>query len=103
MPILILFLLLDFFTFVPLQFRYGLAGDRPLQHQVDLHGNSVSIHDLTPGSDYRFEIQSFLGSDFSQTTFKNISTSKNFPVILSTFGIITIIDMKKKIQYINTY
>ncbi|XP_039510303.1 phosphatidylinositol phosphatase PTPRQ [Pimephales promelas] len=54
--------------------RYGLAGDRPLQHQIDLHGNSVSIHDLTPGSDYRFEIQSFLGSDFSQTTFKNIST-----------------------------
>ncbi|XP_067276105.1 phosphatidylinositol phosphatase PTPRQ isoform X2 [Pseudorasbora parva] len=56
------------------RFRYGLAGDLPLQHQVDLHGNSVRIHDLTPGSDYRFEIQSFLGSDFSQTTFKNIST-----------------------------
>ncbi|XP_077049965.1 phosphatidylinositol phosphatase PTPRQ isoform X2 [Siphateles boraxobius] len=56
------------------RFRYGLAGDHRLQHQVDLHGNSVSIHDLTPGSDYRFEIQSFLGSDFSQTKFKNIST-----------------------------
>ncbi|XP_048024016.1 phosphatidylinositol phosphatase PTPRQ isoform X2 [Megalobrama amblycephala] len=56
------------------RFRYGLAGDLPLQHQVDLHRNSVRIHDLTPGSDYRFEIQSFLGSDFSQTTSKNIST-----------------------------
>ncbi|XP_073706317.1 phosphatidylinositol phosphatase PTPRQ [Garra rufa] len=54
--------------------RYGLAGDVPLQHQVDIHGNSVRIHDLTPGSDYRFEIQSFLGSDFSQTTSQNIST-----------------------------
>ncbi|XP_050991467.1 phosphatidylinositol phosphatase PTPRQ [Labeo rohita] len=54
--------------------RYGLAGDVPLRRQVDLHGNSVRIHDLTPGSDYRFEIQSFLGSDFSQTTSQNIST-----------------------------
>ncbi|XP_051512787.1 phosphatidylinositol phosphatase PTPRQ-like [Myxocyprinus asiaticus] len=52
--------------------RYGLAGK--LLHQVDLHSNSVRIHDLTPGSDYSFEIQSFLGSDFSQTTSKNIST-----------------------------
>ncbi|XP_058607826.1 phosphatidylinositol phosphatase PTPRQ isoform X2 [Onychostoma macrolepis] len=54
--------------------QYGFAGDLPLQHQVDLHDNSVRIHDLTPGSDYRFEIQSFLGSDFSQTTSQNIST-----------------------------
>ncbi|XP_051579937.1 LOW QUALITY PROTEIN: phosphatidylinositol phosphatase PTPRQ [Myxocyprinus asiaticus] len=54
------------------RFRYGLAGE--LQHQVDLHSNSIMIHDLTPGSDYSFEIQSFLGSDFSQTTSKNIST-----------------------------
>ncbi|XP_052437936.1 phosphatidylinositol phosphatase PTPRQ isoform X2 [Carassius gibelio] len=54
--------------------QYGFAGDLPLQHHVDLHGNSVRIHDLTPGSDYRFEIQSFLGSDFSQTTSQNIST-----------------------------
>ncbi|XP_043119890.1 LOW QUALITY PROTEIN: phosphatidylinositol phosphatase PTPRQ [Puntigrus tetrazona] len=54
--------------------QYGFAGDLPLQHQVDRHGNSVRIHDLTPGSDYRFEIQSFLGSDFSKTTSQNIST-----------------------------
>nr|XP_021323628.1 phosphatidylinositol phosphatase PTPRQ [Danio rerio] len=56
------------------RFRYGLTDHHPLQHQLDLHESSVSIHDLTPGSDYSFDIQSFLGSDFSQTTSKNIST-----------------------------
>ncbi|XP_055030835.2 phosphatidylinositol phosphatase PTPRQ [Misgurnus anguillicaudatus] len=55
------------------RFQYGPAGE-PLRHLTDLHDNSVRIHGLTPGSDYRFEIQSFLGSDFSQTTSKNFST-----------------------------
>ncbi|KAA0715211.1 Phosphatidylinositol phosphatase PTPRQ [Triplophysa tibetana] len=53
--------------------RYGLAGEH-LQPPADIHGNSFRILDLTPGSDYRFEIQSFLGSDFSQTTSENFST-----------------------------
>ncbi|KAI7802135.1 putative phosphatidylinositol phosphatase PTPRQ-like [Triplophysa rosa] len=53
--------------------QYGLAGEH-LQPPADIHGNSFRIFDLTPGRDYRFEIQSFLGSDFSQTTSKNFST-----------------------------
>ena len=57
--------------------RYGLATDIPLLHQVDVYGNSLRINDLTPGTDYKFEVQSFLGSDFSQSVTKNTSTSKN--------------------------
>uniref|UniRef100_A0A8C0YVW3 Protein tyrosine phosphatase receptor type Q n=1 Tax=Cyprinus carpio carpio TaxID=630221 RepID=A0A8C0YVW3_CYPCA len=67
--------------------QYGFAGDLPLQHRVDLHGNSVRIHDLTPGSDYRFEIQSFLGSDFSHTTSQNISTRPAGVCSLSVFHV----------------
>ncbi|KAI4902613.1 hypothetical protein NFI96_032935 [Prochilodus magdalenae] len=54
--------------------RYGLATDIPSPHQVDVSGNSLKINYLTPGNDYKFEIQSFLGSDFSQSVTKNIST-----------------------------
>ncbi|XP_036441297.1 phosphatidylinositol phosphatase PTPRQ [Colossoma macropomum] len=54
--------------------RYGPATDIPLLHQVDVYGNSLRINDLTPGTDYKFEIQSFLGSDFSQSVTKNTST-----------------------------
>ncbi|KAK3549019.1 hypothetical protein QTP70_025091, partial [Hemibagrus guttatus] len=49
--------------------------DSSLRHQVIVHGNHVRITDLIPGSDYTFEIQSFLGEDFSQSVSKNISTS----------------------------
>ncbi|KAL6478813.1 hypothetical protein MHYP_G00122460 [Metynnis hypsauchen] len=54
--------------------RYGLAADIPLLHQVDVYSNNLRINDLTPGTDYKFEIQSFLGSDFSQSVNKNTST-----------------------------
>ncbi|XP_066541701.1 LOW QUALITY PROTEIN: phosphatidylinositol phosphatase PTPRQ [Hoplias malabaricus] len=55
--------------------RYGLATDIPLLHLVDVTGNSARINDLASGNDYKFEIQSFLGSDFSPSVTKNISTS----------------------------
>ncbi|XP_037395653.1 phosphatidylinositol phosphatase PTPRQ isoform X2 [Pygocentrus nattereri] len=54
--------------------RYGLATDIPLLHQVDVYINNLRINDLMPGTDYKFEIQSFLGSDFSQSVNKNTST-----------------------------
>ncbi|XP_062861138.1 phosphatidylinositol phosphatase PTPRQ [Trichomycterus rosablanca] len=54
--------------------RYSLAADISLPHQIDVLVNGVRIKDLNPGSDYKFEIQSFLGSDFSQILTKNTST-----------------------------
>ncbi|XP_049339571.1 phosphatidylinositol phosphatase PTPRQ isoform X4 [Astyanax mexicanus] len=54
--------------------RYGLDADIPPLHQVNVRGSSVRINDLTPGNDYKLEIQSFLGSDFSQSVFRNTST-----------------------------
>ncbi|XP_026855233.2 phosphatidylinositol phosphatase PTPRQ [Electrophorus electricus] len=54
--------------------HYGLAADIPLPRQVDVRSNSVRISDLTPGSDYQFVIQSFLGFDFSQSITRNTST-----------------------------
>ncbi|XP_017320619.3 phosphatidylinositol phosphatase PTPRQ isoform X1 [Ictalurus punctatus] len=54
---------------------YRLSMDTSLPHRVIVHGNHVKINDLIPGSDYEFEIQSFLGEDFSQSVSKNTSTS----------------------------
>ncbi|XP_072551327.1 phosphatidylinositol phosphatase PTPRQ [Salminus brasiliensis] len=54
--------------------RYGPAADIHPLHQVDARGNGVRINGLTPGNDYKFEIQSFLRSDFSQSVFKNVSS-----------------------------
>ncbi|XP_053355831.1 phosphatidylinositol phosphatase PTPRQ [Clarias gariepinus] len=44
-------------------------------HPVIVHRNHVKINDLIPGSDYEFEIQSFLGKDFSQIVSRNTFTS----------------------------
>ncbi|XP_076848697.1 phosphatidylinositol phosphatase PTPRQ isoform X2 [Brachyhypopomus gauderio] len=54
--------------------RYGFATDIPLAHQLDVHSSNVRISDLTSGRDYKFEIQSFLGFDFSQTITRTTST-----------------------------
>ncbi|MCI4379489.1 hypothetical protein PGIGA_G00228910 [Pangasianodon gigas] len=54
---------------------YGLSTDTSLPHRIIVHGNHMRINDVIPGSDYKFEIQSFLGEDFSQIVSKNTSTS----------------------------
>ncbi|XP_058244423.1 phosphatidylinositol phosphatase PTPRQ isoform X1 [Hemibagrus wyckioides] len=54
---------------------YALHMDNSLRRRIIVHGNHMRITDLIPGSDYEFEIQSFLGEDFSQTVSKNFSTS----------------------------
>lgn len=64
-----------------LQLIYGLRTEAFLSHRVMAHGTHVRINALIPGSDYEFEIQSFLGEDFSQSVSKNISTSKSYTII----------------------
>ncbi|TSL75304.1 Phosphatidylinositol phosphatase PTPRQ [Bagarius yarrelli] len=49
--------------------------DTAPRRQVIVHGNHAKITDLVPGSDYTFEIQTFLEDDFSKSVSKNISTS----------------------------
>ncbi|XP_047678606.1 phosphatidylinositol phosphatase PTPRQ isoform X2 [Tachysurus fulvidraco] len=64
---------------------YALSTDTSLRHRVIVHGNHVKITDLIPGSDYEFEIQSFLREDFSQSVSKNVSTSPAGVCSLSLF------------------
>ncbi|KAF5893565.1 phosphatidylinositol phosphatase PTPRQ isoform X3, partial [Clarias magur] len=54
---------------------YRLSAATSPPHRVIVHRNHVKINDLIPGSDYEFEIQSFLGEDFSQSVSRNTSTS----------------------------
>ncbi|TRY58318.1 hypothetical protein DNTS_031765, partial [Danionella cerebrum] len=53
----------DDLTFIEQELPYSLVGDRPLQRQGYLHESNISVHDLTSGGDFRFEIQFFLESD----------------------------------------
>ncbi|KAL2093754.1 hypothetical protein ACEWY4_011066 [Coilia grayii] len=63
--------------------QYALMSDSVTARDMRIHGNSISLSDLLPGSDYKLSIRTILGQDMSDTYSTHFSTLNSTSVRLS--------------------